>query len=73
MRIGKTYEDERKVATEAMLTEREAQLLVRVRRGQVPCPWCDRALGGELVTFELPADDLYICVRLSCSCGFVEY
>jgi hypothetical protein len=48
------------------------ELLERARRREIACPWCDRALRGEFVTCDLE-DHVYPGVKLSCSCGFVEY
>ena len=73
MRTGETYAGEREVNVEAMLSESEGDLLKRARKGRVPCPWCGRALTGKPVTFEQQDDEPYVGVRLSCSCGFVEY
>ena len=61
------------VRPEDVLTAKEAELLEKVKKGAVPCPWCGRPLEGEFVYFELEDDDFYAGVRLSCRCGFVEY
>jgi hypothetical protein len=61
------------VRMEDVLAVEEAELLDRAEKGAVPCPWCGRPLRGELVYFEFGDEDSYAGVRLSCSCGFVEY
>ena len=61
------------IAPEDVLTVEEVELLKRVRKGILPCPWCDLPLNGEFVYYELEGDDFYAGVRLSCGCGFVEY
>jgi hypothetical protein len=74
MRTGVTAsEGATEMGAEALLTENEALLLARAKKGRVLCPWCDRVLRGEPVFFEPPDDDFYVGVRLYCSCGFVEY
>jgi len=57
---------------EDTLDAEEMELLQRARRREIACPWCDRALAGEFVTYDL-GDDVTAGVRLSCRCGFVEY
>jgi hypothetical protein len=52
---------------------RDRDLLETAGEGNLPCPWCGKPLKGELVYIELEDDDSYTGVRLSCSCGFVEY
>lgn len=59
--------------TTADICIRDKDLLERARQGDLPCPWCGKPLRGELVHIELEDDDSYTGVRLSCSCGFVEY
>lgn len=61
------------VRVEDVLTVKEAELLEAADKGDLPCPWCGRPLAGGFVYFELEDDDYYAGVRLSCSCGFVEY
>jgi hypothetical protein len=59
--------------TTADMCIRDKDLLEKAGEGNLPCPWCGRPLRGELVYIELEDDDSYTGVRLSCSCGFVEY
>jgi uncharacterized protein (UPF0212 family) len=59
--------------TTADICIRDRDLLERAEQGNLPCPWCGKPLKGELVFIELEEDDSYTGVRLSCSCGFVEY
>jgi hypothetical protein len=61
------------VRMEDVLAIEEAELLEKAGNGKLPCPWCGRPLRGEFVYFELEDEDSYAGVRLSCSCGFVEY
>ena len=61
------------VGPEDVLTEQDVELLGRVKKGILPCPWCDLPLRGEFVYYELRGDDDYTGVRLSCVCGFLEY
>ena len=58
---------------EKALAAKEAELLEETGKGNLPCPWCERPLKGEIVYFELQEEGFYAGVRLSCRCGFVEY
>lgn len=58
---------------EDLLAAEELELLEKAHKGDVLCPWCERPLRAEFVCVELENDDHYAGVRLSCSCGFVEY
>lgn len=62
-----------KVRPEEVLTLDEMRVLARARNGELPCPRCGQPLYGELAYYPLEDDDCYAGVRLSCSCGFVEY
>lgn len=66
-------EERSEVRPDEVLTQAEAELLVRARAGQLPCPWCQRPLDGEFVFHRLEGEVDYARVRLSCLCGFVEY
>ena len=61
------------VGLEDVLTRQEVELLEKARNGTLPCPWCERPLSGEFFFHRLEGDHYYAGVRLSCSCGFVEY
>jgi hypothetical protein len=62
------------VRPEAVLSDRQLQLLAQAQSGELPCPWCQRPLSGDFVYVEVPDDDDYYAgVKLSCRCGFVEY
>ena len=62
-----------KVGPEEVLRRDEMEVLARARNGELPCPRCGQPLYGEFVYYPLGDDDCYAGVRLSCSCGFVEY
>ncbi len=61
------------VKAEDVLSDSELELLAQAKSGQVSCPWCKRPLTGEFLYIEVPEDDYYAGVKLSCKCGFVEY
>ena len=61
------------VRPEEVLTQRELDILARVRDGQLTCPLCDQPLEGQFLYFQVDEDDYYAGVKLSCECGFVEY
>ena len=61
------------VGLEDVMTRDEAALLAKTRNGELPCPWCESPLSGEFVFHRLEGDHYYAGVRLSCTCGFVEY
>ena len=61
------------VGLEDVLTRDEAELLAKARNGELTCPWCEGPLSGEFFFHRLEGDHYYAGVRLSCSCGFVEY
>ena len=58
--------------SEDVLTPKEADILHKVDRGELPCPCCGQPLEGGKVVIE----GIYEGVLLSCSdvwdCGFVE-
>ena len=56
-----------------VLAAEQVKLLERAEAGDLPCPWCDQPLSGEFVCFPVEGDEFYVGVKLSCSCGFVEY
>ena len=58
---------------EDVLAAEELELVEKARKEELTCPWCERPLRAEFVYVELENDDYYAGVRLSCSCGFVEY
>ena len=58
---------------EVVLTHAELEVLTKARDQELPCPRCGLPLLGEFIYFPLEDDDHYAGVRLSCSCGFVEY
>ena len=58
---------------EVVLTHGELNVLTRARDQELPCPRCGLPLLGEFIYIPLEDDDYYAGVRLSCSCGFVEY
>ena len=61
------------VGLEDVLTRDEAELLAKARNGTLTCPWCEGPLSGEFFFHRLEGDHYYAGVRLSCTCGFVEY
>ena len=61
------------VRPEDVLSDRELDVLARVRAGQLPCPICGKTLQGQFLYIQVDADDYYAGVKLSCRCGFVEY
>ena len=58
---------------EDVLTHGELRILTQARDQELPCPRCGLPLLGEFTYFPLEDGDHYAGVRLSCSCGFVEY
>lgn len=71
--VGATSYSQQSPTADICICIRDERLLEKAREGNLPCPWCGKPLRGELVHFELEDDDSYTGVRLSCSCGFVEY
>ena len=61
------------VRPEVVLTHGELNVLTRARDQELPCPRCGLPLLGEFIVIPLADGDHYAGVRLSCSCGFVEY
>ena len=61
------------VRPEVVLTHGELRILTQARDQELPCPRCGLPLLGEFIYIPLEDDDHYAGVRLSCSCGFVEY
>jgi len=69
-------ENQQKAVTlesEDVLTDDEMRILKQARNQELPCPRCRLPLLGEFIHFALEDDDYYAGVRLSCSCGLVEY
>ena len=58
---------------EGVLTHGELRILRQSRNQELPCPRCGLPLLGEFIYIPLADGDHYAGVRLSCSCGFVEY
>ena len=58
---------------EDVLTDSELEILRQAGEQELPCPRCGLPLLGEFIYLALEDDDQYAGVRLSCSCGYVEY
>ena len=61
------------VKPEEALADEELRILRQAGEQALPCPRCGLPLRGEFIYFALEDDDEYAGVRLSCSCGYVEY